>query len=171
MPASARAADRRGVWAWVLAGSASGGRFNFVGTVGTNRKNPRKPLSPLEKSVPTGTGDKPFFRGDSGDNSIRERPRACTPCPCLVPGAPEPWFCSANAAPCRRPYRRHGHGSRRVTGQGRTGRAGCGSSGTSPGRASGACSRTGGPCRGSGNHAPTARGKPPPGRSLGTPRP
>jgi hypothetical protein len=45
----------------------SGGRSFFVGTVGTNRKNARKSLSPLKKSVPTCTGDKPFLSGDSGD--------------------------------------------------------------------------------------------------------
>jgi hypothetical protein len=56
---------------------------------------------------------------------------------------------------------------RRVTDQARRSRAGCGSSGSIQGRASGVCSRRRGPCRESGSHAPTARGKPRHGRSLG----
>ena len=171
MPASARAGGRRGVWAWVLAWSASGGRFNFVGTVGTNRKNPRKPLSPLKKSVPTGTGDKPFFRGDSGDNLFRERPKAFTPSLCLVPGAPESPLCCAKVAPAPRPLRAARQGSRPVIDQARKGRAGCDSTGSTQGPASGVCSRMDGPCRGSGTHVPTAHGTRPPGQSLGKPRP
>lgn len=170
MPASARAGGRRGVWAWVLAWSASGCRFNFVGTVGTNRKNPRNPLSPLKKSVPIAHGDKPFFRGDSGDNLFRERPKAFTPSLCLVPGAPDSSRCSAKLAPAPRPLRAARQGSRPVIDQARKGRAGCDSTGSTQGPASGVCSRMGGPCRGSGTHVPTARGTRPPGQSLGKPR-
>jgi hypothetical protein len=171
MPTSARAADRRGVWAWALAWSASGCRCKFVGTVGTNRKTTRNPLSPLEKSVPIGAGDKPFFRGDSGDKPLHARPGTFAPWVCLVSGAPESPHCSAKVAPAPRPLRAARQGSRPVIDQARKGRAGYDSTGSTQGPASGVCSRMGGPCRGSGTHVPTAHGTRPPGQSLGKPRP
>ena len=46
---------------------SSGTRSFLVGTVGTKWKNACKSLSPLKNSVPTCTGDKLIFSGDSGD--------------------------------------------------------------------------------------------------------
>lgn len=171
MPASPRPAGRRAVWAWVLAWSVSGLALFFAGTAGTTVDNLPNPLPPLRKSVPVGCGDKSENSGDSGDKSFRARPRAFTPWFCLVPGAPDlPLSCAKVAPAPRRPHAAR-QGLRRVIGQAQKGRAGCGSTGSTQGPASGVCSRRRGPCRGSGTHAPTARGKPCHGQSLGTLRP
>ena len=44
-----------------------------LGTLGTNRKNARKSLSALNKTVPKTTGDKSFFTGDTGDSQFQRR--------------------------------------------------------------------------------------------------
>ena len=44
-----------------------------MGTLGTNQKKDRNPLSSLNKSVPKTTGDKPFLTGNSGDSQIQGR--------------------------------------------------------------------------------------------------
>lgn len=49
---------------------SSATRSFLVGTVGTNSKNARKLLSRLKNSVPSGTGDKPIFSGDTGDKLV-----------------------------------------------------------------------------------------------------
>jgi hypothetical protein len=99
MPAIPRPADRRAVWAGVLAWSASGDRSNSAGTAGTKLENPRKPLSLLGKSVPVSSGDKPESSGDSGDKSLLGRAKASAPWFCLVPGAPESRLCCAKVLP------------------------------------------------------------------------
>ena len=149
-----------GCLAWVSAGSALGSRCFFAGTAGTTVDNRTNPLSSLRKSVPAGCGDKPKNSGDSGDNSFRVRPRAFGPSLSLVPGAPESRHCSAKEAPAPHRLPAARPCCRRVIGQAQKSRAGCDSSGSAQGPASGVCSRRTGPCRGSGSHAPTARGKP-----------
>jgi hypothetical protein len=54
--------------------------------VGTNGKNARKSLSPLNKSVPKTTGDKSIFTGDTGDSQFQRRSGAFNRSPgrCLV---------------------------------------------------------------------------------------
>ena len=149
-----------GVWVWALAWSVSGLALFFAGTAGTTVDNGPNPLPPLMKSVPASCGDKPEISGDSGDISFRARPRAFTPSLCLVPGALESRHCSAKAAPAPHRPRAARQGSRLVIDQARKWQAECDSTGSTQGPASGVCSRMSGPCRGSGNHAPTARGKP-----------
>ena len=48
---------------------ALGSHSFLAGTTGTNHKTAPNPLSPLNKSVPVGRGDKLSLSGDSGDKS------------------------------------------------------------------------------------------------------
>ena len=100
-----RAAGCRGVFGRALRVSASGTRSISVGTLGTNPKIARNPLSPLRKSVPTWPGDKPFFSGDSGDNSFHQRAAKCGPWFPLVIRPPVLPLSSAKVAPAPRPQR------------------------------------------------------------------
>jgi hypothetical protein len=84
---------------------SSGHRHKKVGTLGTNPKNARKLLSPLNKVVPKTTGDKSILSGDTGDSRRHCRSLTSTrPAVwCLVQGFPC-FFGASEAPPHTRPH-------------------------------------------------------------------